>query len=59
VEDAIDTVFVERKEMKGLPLALMCDNGEGERRRYGASFVKLASRFDKKHDRVKLTCIGM
>ena len=33
VEEAINTVFVEQEEMKGLSLALMCDKGEGEKRR--------------------------
>jgi len=43
--------------MKELPLALMCDKGEGEKRRDNSSFVKLVLRFDKKKDRVKVTCI--
>ena len=59
VEEIIDTLFVDREETKGLPLALMCDKGEGEKRRDGASFVKLVSRFDKKNDRIKVTCIGI
>jgi len=40
VEKDIDTMFVEREETKGLPLALMCDKREGEKRRDGAIFVK-------------------
>jgi len=37
----------------------MCDKGEGEKRRDNSSFVNLVSRFDKKKDRDKDTCIGI
>ena len=59
VEEAIDTVFVEWEEMKLLSLALMRDKVDGEKRRDGASCVNLVSRFDKKNDWVKVTCIGI
>ena len=45
--------------MKGLPLTLLADKGEGMSKRGSASFVKLVARMDEKHDRVKTTCIGI
>jgi len=59
VDEAIDTMFVEQDKMKGLSLALMHDKGEGEKMKDSASFVKLVSRFDKKNDRIKVTCISI
>ena len=59
VEEAIDTIVIEREDMKGVPLGLMCDKGEGEKKRNGASFVKLVPRFDKTTNKIKVTCIGI
>ena len=52
-------MFVEQEEMKVLPLVLMCDKEEGEKRRDGPRFVKLVSRLDKKNEWVKVNCIGI
>ena len=52
-EEAVDTIMLEREEMKGVPLGLMCDKGEGDKKRDGASFVKLVPRFDVKNKRLK------
>ena len=46
IEEAVDNIIIEREEMKGIPLGLMCDKGEGEKKRNSASFVKLVPRFD-------------
>ena len=59
VEEAIDTIIIEREDMRGIPLGVMCDKGEGEKKRNGASFVKLVPRFDVKTDKIKVTCIGI
>ena len=58
-EDDIDTVFFEWEEMKGLTLTLICDKGNVEKRRDDVSFVKLVSRYDKKNDWLKFTCISI
>ena len=52
-DEAVDTIMLEREEMKGVPLGLMCDKGEGDKKRDGASFVKLVPRFDVKNKRLK------
>ena len=59
IEEAVDNIIIEREEMKGIPLGLMCDKGEGDKKRNGASFVKLVPRFDVKKNKVKVTCIGI
>ena len=59
VEEAIDTIVIEREDMRGIPLGIMCDKGEGEKKRNGASFVKLVPRFDVKTNKIKVTCIGI
>ena len=59
VEEAIDTIIIEREDMRGIPLGVMCDKGEGEKKRNGASFVKLVPWFDVKTNKIKLTCIGI
>ena len=59
IEEAVYTVIIERDEMKGIQLGLMCDKGESKKKRNGASFVKLVPRFDGKKDKVKVTCIGI
>ena len=46
IEEAVDTIMIECDEMKGVPLGLICDKVEGEKKRNGASFVKLVPRFD-------------
>ena len=59
IEEAIHTIIVERNEMNGVPLGLMCDRGEGEKKINGASFVKLVPQFDVKKNKVKVICIGI
>ena len=59
MEEAIDTMFVEQEETKGLLITLVYDKGEGEKRRDGNSFVKLVSRFDEKNGWVKVTCTSI
>ena len=52
IEEGVDTIMIELDDMKGVPLGLMCDKGEGEKKRNGASFVKLVTRFDVKKQKV-------
>ena len=32
VEEAIDTIIIEREDMRGIPFELMCNTGEGEKK---------------------------
>ena len=59
IKEVIDTIVIKREDMKGVPLGLMCDKGEGQKKRNGASFIKLVPRFDMKTDKIKVTCIGI
>ena len=59
IKEAIDTIVIEREDMKDVPLGLMCDKGEGEKKRNGVNFVKLVPRFDMKTNKIRVTCIGI
>ena len=59
IDEAVDTIYTERRDMKGLPLTLLADKGDGQSKRGTASFIKLAARMDESRNRVKVTCIGI
>ena len=52
IDKACNTILIERNKMKGVPLSLMCDKGEGPSRRDGASFIKLVPRYCEDEGRV-------
>ena len=58
-DEAVDTIYTERRDMKGLPLTLLADKGDGQSKRGTAYFIKLAARMDESRNRVKVTCIGI
>ena len=43
IEEAIETVLLEREEMSDKKLTILCDKGEGMSARDGAAFVKLVA----------------
>ena len=59
IDEAVDTIYTERRDMKGLPLTLLADKGDGESKRGTASLIKLVARMDELRNRVKVTCIGI
>ena len=59
VEEAMETVLLEREEMSRNKLTILCDKGEGLSSRDGAAFVKLAARYDDERQRVRATSIGI
>ena len=46
VEEAVDSIILEKRAMRDIPLTIMADKGEDASKRDGASFVKLAARYD-------------
>jgi len=59
IEETVDTILTEKKEMTGRPVFLMCDKGDGDGKRGGASFVKLLARWSEEAKRVRVTSIGI
>ena len=59
IEETVDTILTDKKEIVGKPLTLMCDKGDGAGKRGGASFVKLIARWNEKLQRVRVTSIGI
>ena len=59
VDKDVDVVLIEKEEITEAPILLMCDKGEGGKKRDGASFVKLAERFEKNDKRVKVCSIRL
>ena len=59
IDEAVDTIYTERRDMKGLPLTLLADKGDGDSKRGTASLIKLVARMDELRNRVKVTCIGI
>ena len=59
VEEATDSILLERHAMQDKPVGIMCDKGEGGSNRNGASFVKLMPRYERKRKRVRVICIGI
>ena len=59
IEETVDTILTDKKEIAGKPLTLMCDKGDGAGKRGGASFVKLIARWNEKLQRVRVTSIGI
>ena len=59
INEAVDTVYLERQAMRGVPLALLADKGNGHVKRGSESFLKLAAQMDEERDHVKVTCIGI
>ena len=57
IKEAVETILLERKDMAGKPLTILCDKGEGESSRDGACFVKLVARYEE--ERVRVTSIGI
>ena len=55
----METVLLEREEMSRNKLTILCDKGEGLSSRDGATFVKLAARYDDERQRVRATSIGI
>ena len=59
VEETVDTITIDKMDMDGKPLFLMCDKGDSSNRRDGASFVKLIARWNSEKDKVRVTSIGI
>ena len=59
VQEAIETVLLEKEQMTDKKLTILCDKGEGMSSRDGAAFVKLIARYDSARDRVRTTAIGI
>ena len=59
VEEAVDSIILEKRAMRDMPLTIMADKGEGESKRDGASFVKLAASYDDEHGKVNVSFIGI
>ena len=59
LNEAVDTIEIEKKDMRPNALSLLADKGEGENKRNGASFVKLIARYDETRSRVKVTYVGV
>ena len=45
--------------MRKLPLAILCDKGDGRKKREGATFPKLVVRYCEKNKELHVTCIGI
>ena len=58
-EEAVDTILLERESMNTTALTLLCDKGEGESKRDGASFVKLVARWSSYLNHIHVLCIGI
>ena len=59
VEEAVDSLVIEKIIMKVSPLTIMVDKGEGESKRDRASFVKLCTCYDDKRSKINVTSIGI
>ena len=59
VEEAADTILLERNKIQDKPFGIMCDKGNGAGHRNGACFVKLMPRYKRKRTRVRAICIGI
>ena len=57
IDEAVDTMHLERQAMRGVPLTLLADKSDGHGKRGSTSFVKLAAQMDEARDHVKVTCI--
>ena len=50
---------MEREKIRGKMLSLMCDKGDGDKKRDGASFVKLLARYYTIQERVLVRSFGI
>ena len=57
INEAVDTVYLEIQGMRGVPLNLLDNKGDGHGNRGSTYFVKLVAQMDEVRDRIKVTCI--
>lgn len=58
IDEACNTILIERNKIKGVPLTLTCNKGEGGSKRDRASFIKLVARDYENEERVIVRSIG-
>ena len=59
VEEAMETVLLEREEMSKNKLTILCDKVKGSLSQDGAAFVKLATQCNDKRQQVCATWVGI
>ena len=59
VEEAVDSIFLERHAMQDKPVGMMCNKGKGRSHRNESSFVNLMPMYERNRKRVRVMCIGM
>ena len=57
LDEAMDTVYLENQEMRGVPLILLDNKCDGHGNQGSTYFVKLVAQMDEVRDRIKVTCI--
>ena len=57
IEEALETVLLEKEKTSNQKLTIFCDKGEGTSSRDGAAFVKLVARYDNTRNQVRATSI--
>ena len=59
IEETVDTILNERKYIADKPSMMVCDKGDGNFKREGASLVKVSERWSDLLNRVRVTSIGI
>ena len=59
LDEGIDTIYLEKTEMKGNSISLVSDKGEGSKKRGGAVFVELVAMWDTIKERIRVLCLGI
>ena len=58
-DSAADSILLERDKMASLPLTVLGDKGDGQKKCEGENFVKLVVKYNHDKEEVDVTCIGI